>query len=1587
MADIISSVDGILNVYDDGTIDIVGGSLHIDGTEVLAGNNAAVFTSLSVDSPTLVVDAVNNRVGIGSATPSNLLHLAASSGNSILELQRTNTNTTGTVGAISFTASDGHSVSSIYSSGDGDNEGAHLIFATTSAASDNSYFTSTTERMRITSGGNVNITNDLTVGGNLTVEGTTTTLNTATLDVEDLNITIAKNAANAAAADGAGLTVDGANATLLYKSTADAWSFNKAVGIGTISLSSKLHVYDSTSTSASATGSTLLTLDNYVGSDLSQQKTFIDFRLFDDNSNETPQVRIGAEVGANGDANTQILEGEGAFVVYTNDTGGTSGTATGLTEKFRVDSPGNVGIGTNAPDTKLELYHGVFKIQGDNNSNDAIYIGNDDNISHGGTAGSGPYPSIYAENVLRVRQRIQIFDDNGAANELDIRDTSGTRRWYLRPTADSYFTGGNLGIGTDNPTARLDVKVDTAGNLLSRVWNSNTSGTGISSVRIANSGNNAQGSRLEFSDTAYYVATVTGDRTNGMQFYTGQMANPTTNLRMTLGIDGALSYHSPDGTNTIVQRMTDADVLSWSGDSGQLFSISDNLTGTIFSVNDVSGVPSIEVDDDGTIRLAEVFGNVLIGTGSDDGVSKLQLDGSLDIFKSNSESVTNYATTSHLILDNDSDQTKILFKANSANKGGIRVDSSGNMVFTAGSTIYYFNYDSGAGGASTSGEFRYYSGSSFLSWNSTAVTLPGNTSIGGTLDVTQILGNVGINTGVPGAPLHVYGAGGDGQEVLRIESSADVPDGGYHWMTSAIAGSQTTNANIVHLIGQAESTKNSGYLGFHYAGAASNNNYISLGGYGANHLLNVMMDGRVGIGTSSPDAVMLTIRGNATRPDPSVRLIPGNATSDVRIDFRTNANATAYYFGWDQSTGEMKLADSGGFSDPNMTWGSHTVHVDGKFQIDNGTNYNGLGSKFSGSATMEVYRQDVDTAGIVIGSSTGVGHTWLPYVDGTIYLTGDASDTAGHIILRSFNGTNYTEGAALDKSGTFFETRNGAYFKGHIANTSGSGDNNAPFRFSTDFSGWMNIVAGTPGSANGWGLFWAGNSGAAYGTNQATYGPGNIWTNSTNPNEFVIVGGGRSGASFQPYEGNAWIKTDLWVGDTKVKLQNTEEEVDVTSPNLTSGTWVDSTSATNWGPPKFDNVYNNSAYNDAPGYRQWNIPSGMKSAYISHLTWNTGGYVDVHGVQADGDLVFLRRINTKQAVENANHADPGAHDGSTITFAGSGLENFTAIRFTNQFGRFHLTGLSFTRNSHEGTEGTGMVHPAQFSQTIDITLTGDTTGTGTVNANGDVTISTTTGSIDGQQFVNTRSNSGRAANSTDGNGIYYYTSDVDNFTGNSTDGAMYQQSYSSLWYHQIAGDYRSGNIALRGKNNNNWQRWKKVPTIYTSDSAPTTALVNDDFWFDSDEGKLKIRYAGTWVDTFTLGTSNFVQKSGDTMTGNLNVQGNIVATGDVTAYGTVSDIRQKENIVKLDNAIEKVGQLNGYTFNYKGHTERLTGVIAQEVEKVLPEAVYETQSVDLDETIMAVRHGNMVGLLIEAMKEQQEQINMLKAEIEKLKGE
>jgi hypothetical protein len=113
--------------------------------------------------------------------------------------------------------------------------------------------------------------------------------------------------------------------------------------------------------------------------------------------------------------------------------------------------------------------------------------------------------------------------------------------------------------------------------------------------------------------------------------------------------------------------------------------------------------------------------------------------------------------------------------------------------------------------------------------------------------------------------------------------------------------------------------------------------------------------------------------------------------------------------------------------------------------------------------------------------------------------------------------------------------------------------------------------------------------------------------------------------------------------------------------------------------------------------------------------------------------------------------------------------------------------------------------------------------------------------------------------------------------------------------------------------------------------------------------------------------------------GDLHVEGNVIAYST-----TISDERLKTDIVKIDGALDKVAQLNGYTFTYTADGKKSAGVIAQEVQKVLPSAIVESKLPlkmgDDDETeYMTVQYDQLMGLMVEAIKE-------LKAEVAKLKG-
>jgi hypothetical protein len=108
--------------------------------------------------------------------------------------------------------------------------------------------------------------------------------------------------------------------------------------------------------------------------------------------------------------------------------------------------------------------------------------------------------------------------------------------------------------------------------------------------------------------------------------------------------------------------------------------------------------------------------------------------------------------------------------------------------------------------------------------------------------------------------------------------------------------------------------------------------------------------------------------------------------------------------------------------------------------------------------------------------------------------------------------------------------------------------------------------------------------------------------------------------------------------------------------------------------------------------------------------------------------------------------------------------------------------------------------------------------------------------------------------------------------------------------------------------------------------------------------------------------------------GNLAVGNNITAGGDITATGNVtaySDAKLKTELSRIEGALDKVEKLAGYVYTRTDSGERQTGLLAQDVQAVLPEAVVNGE-------YLSVAYGNMMGLVVEAIKELRAELNELR---------
>jgi len=214
--------------------------------------NITTLTSGTVNAGTTTTAVLNNTTAnITNGSASTFVTTNFSSGNSVITGGSANSfkvgNTTPDSGAFTTLTSNGLTTFTNATQSTNISTGAVVVTGGVGIAA------------------NLNVGGNVTVFGNLLVLGNTTTLNVETLNVEDLNITVAANATTGAEANGAGLTVAGANATLTYLNADDSWNVNKKFNASLLVASGNIVAASGVNASSFTTGAIVVPGGGGVG--------------------------------------------------------------------------------------------------------------------------------------------------------------------------------------------------------------------------------------------------------------------------------------------------------------------------------------------------------------------------------------------------------------------------------------------------------------------------------------------------------------------------------------------------------------------------------------------------------------------------------------------------------------------------------------------------------------------------------------------------------------------------------------------------------------------------------------------------------------------------------------------------------------------------------------------------------------------------------------------------------------------------------------------------------------------------------------------------------------------------------------------------------------------------------------------------------------------------------------------------------------------------------------------------------------------------------------------------------------------------
>ena len=779
----------------------------------------------------------------------------------------------------------------------------------------------------------------------------------------------------------------------------------------------------------------------------------------------------------------------------------------------------------------------------------------------------------------------------------------------------------------------------------------------------------------------------------------------------------------------------------------------------------------------------------------------------------------------------------------------------------------------------------------------------------------------------------------------------------------------------------------------------------------------------INVGTNnsgSASAANITIAGGTNYPYISIDQGATTGTQGYNV-------GNGIFLGINGNTGTGSFSIESGLTNNELTWDGDTLNIRGNITVTNTEDY--ITPTDTGSM-LDGYTQDANTSSLQNPSEysfgsvfslasasavTGLNLTadYLGYYDGSAFDS--YMDSSGNFYLGGDSGALQWDGSNLVISGAISITNTSDFAPTNAEANDSSQDNPSNYDFGPDASFDLSTV-GTP-TTNG--LYLGSDKLGFYNSGWKTY--------MDNSGNFYL--GGTSGAL--TWDGSSLaIEGDITVTNTSDFAPTDAEANDSNQDNPSSYSFGGSgfTLATNTANTGLNLTSEYLGYHDGTDFQTYMDNSG--NFYLGgtggKLTWN-GSVLDIEGkvkatsgeftgtvtagqgqisnfvIDADslettdgsfllntsesGSIIFQEGGNLKIKISNTGELTPN----TTFTTPTVQQQTWVGQGSSTETANSAYAYVSFY-------DGTTEMSSAQYSSLPEISTTSD------VN-NFPATFTATVQTPTGGKYIDSTT-SGWSGTPSSHNLQVYLVVRLYEGTSNSLgsqigEKTIFAEAYSNTNSASTNGVMGSNPVSFSTTiNGGSYYRiltgTKNRQGAAYGGTLSSTGYLNSTFYNPGiSDFSVSVTDPGSNPFTeitqggFQVVTSNTkaVLVNTDTTGDALSITGSLSATGNITAFST-SDERLKENIIPIPLALDKVNELNGVTFDWKGGYEDVhqfkgedIGVIAQEVEKVIPHIT----NINKQNGYYGVRYEKITPLLIEAIKELSQKVNDLENEIKRLK--